>query len=730
MIFLAVMVAILAAISAQSPSPIMNYIKGRKCDRCEMSIMSPDWTDITSLLVKETTLPYSIMQYTAGELAEDVPINLLVFVPGSQGSYGQGRSLWSRFEDKEDYLMISLDFKQEISAFSTEILHRQTRFLFLTLRGIDHWLKENSRPPLSSITLIGHSFGGVVVRLLPLIMPANQYAATITRTVLIATPFLKAPLTIHPAMHNLFSKINSYEPPTNLLSISSHHSDILVPFHHSGSGSKGGGQNVQHVRSTSLPLCWSDPHHDAMIWERGIISHVSGYITGSAGCVGGFGDCGGDCGGSGNTAAPALCDTLEDTIDKMTSFEELKKFSFDFNDSNASSNSIKRVKCSSLPPAFVTSLPPTVFRIAKQTVKPVPSETITLMTLINNSKTDITKTLWRWSISDENRAHGVCLFSSNDNDSNDDNNSFWTDYLDEEEEGKLATLRTDKIFGVLRKQSILFTAPPPTALFPRIFSIPKGELVYLRLHSATLSGKVVAEVFPTIKRGDDSIIIWIEDARIDEIEYLTGEHADDDVVFRFKELFLLEYVVAMAKNPEIFILRPIFSTLLLTHLFTTTIVAFPVFVMHLLFQAAIVIGGSLGAASGIDYLKYVLHLIIVFGLTRLLFGGRMKRTILFLGLPLLIPLFSFLVWLRNSFVVGFGLYRWGDLFMASFCDGASDINYGLLYIGAAYYRHCIDDLDRNAKKGNNAKIIAYVILSLNSEPHRWMESLLALVFYS
>lgn len=676
-LFFFAFLSILATTSISSSSSIINYIQGKKCDRCEMSIMSPDWTDITSLFtIPSSSFPYSLMQYTEGNLKENIPINLLIFVPGSQGSYGQGRSLWTTMAPQEDSLMISLDFKGEISAFNTEIISRQTLFLLLTLKEIISFIEREG--DIASITLIGHSFGGIVIRLLSIIWP--DYYSFITKTVLIASPLESAPITLHPAMINLFKKINEAiefnKKSDLLLSISSHHSDILVPsipsFNH-----------FITLKSTSLPHVWSDPNHEAMIWERGIIGYISDWITKE--------------------------EIKEDLLMELKSFAyNENEVSFDELRDIAIARNITKssIKCSSLPTTFITSLPPCIFRINNQLVKPVPSMTLNLQTLIGNSKTDITKTLWRWSVRDN---ENICFLDIG-KDEKKEKEEFWSEYLDEKEENRLSNHHSNTIFGLLRRKSILFSLAA-SSIFPRIFTIPRDDLIYLRFYSSIDES---IEIFPTLKDNSLDIIIWIDDCRINEFEYLCS--SGEEHSFKFKELFLFEYVVSIIKNPEIFIIRPIYVNFLLHYLFRDAL-PFPLFLLHILVQELLFLrDGSIS-----DYGKYFIHLIMVFCLCLLCPKGY--RNVPFIMIPLIIPLIYLFIWIRNCRTVGFGMmYRFQDLIGNTFVEGGSDINYGLLYIGvylSKYYSY--------KNKVHPLRILSFIIISMNSEPHRWMEVLAALV---
>lgn len=237
--------------------------------------MLPNYEDLSNLIDSSLSYKYRLFRYSDSSVVSSrtdcVPV---LFVPGSVGSYRQVRSLASTIlrEMKGQsgcYEFFAVDFRQEFVAFSSGLLRTQASYVndvaAYLLRRLGH---------VDSFVLVGHSFGGVVLRLAETLKdyPLKEHRVF---KLLISTPHRNAPFVASSSMVSLYKEISEPEKGSFTLNIVSSGSDILVP----SNLSKLDSLSSITVRVDQLGGNWADPNHQAMVWEQGLMQSLSNIFT-------------------------------------------------------------------------------------------------------------------------------------------------------------------------------------------------------------------------------------------------------------------------------------------------------------------------------------------------------------------------------------------------------------------------------------------------------------------
>ncbi|PJF17019.1 hypothetical protein PSACC_03163, partial [Paramicrosporidium saccamoebae] len=246
---------------------VLNVLRrGKRCIRCEMSIMAPGYTDYSSQVVSEYSYKYRLFKYNEFGRNEQPGCFPVLFIPGCSGSYRQVRSFASATiasPGVDCYDFFAVDFRQEFVAFLPGLLEQQSVYVNDALQFL---LAEY--PSKKSIGLVGHSFGGIIARLLPNLKnyALQQHQAFL---VTIASPHKRAPLVTTRRMDTLYTEISNHRFDRSI-SVLPSSSDILVPVEISPLP-----EVFKEVRVDQLSPNWSDPNHQAMVWERGLLKRLA-----------------------------------------------------------------------------------------------------------------------------------------------------------------------------------------------------------------------------------------------------------------------------------------------------------------------------------------------------------------------------------------------------------------------------------------------------------------------
>ena len=159
------------------------------------------------------------------------------------------------------------DFNEDFSAFHAQTLREQADYV---AKAVHRVLAEYDHLPLDhrprTVTLLGHSMGGVVARL----ASGKLDDGFIDMILTMSTPHLMAPATIEYDMDRIYSEINSHSlSPTTpgLISICGGVSDTQIvsdycrvpkSLEEAGAG--------YTVFTTGMPGVWTPVEHQAIVW--------------------------------------------------------------------------------------------------------------------------------------------------------------------------------------------------------------------------------------------------------------------------------------------------------------------------------------------------------------------------------------------------------------------------------------------------------------------------------
>lgn len=248
----------------------------RTCLRCELSVMMPAFSELSSHIRSPFSYKYRLFRYfDIGKTGQRDGCRPLLFVPGSAGSYRQVRSLGSAiFQEMAQGThcmdIYTVDFHGELVPLAPHRLEQQATYV----NDVCNWLVQKYSGS-AGLVLVGHSFGGIVLRLLPA-MPNYQLQNTVVAAITISSPHWQPPLRASRAMDRLYKALETLPTTHKGLSITSGDTDILVsPML---SRPRGPTTYYRLQRVESIPGNWADPHHQAMVWEKGTLRYLAKAI--------------------------------------------------------------------------------------------------------------------------------------------------------------------------------------------------------------------------------------------------------------------------------------------------------------------------------------------------------------------------------------------------------------------------------------------------------------------
>lgn len=219
----------------------------------------------------------------------------VIFIHGNAGSYRQCRSfasysekIKSRFDIKFDYFCI--DFAEELSAFSGQILERQVEYLTEIVKFLSGLYSSIGNK--QEIILIGHSMGGIVAKgavyMDHQLLAHADVPSAVKMVITLNTPHARCLGALDRKFEDLFSKIHQSHlskivripngdaganvvPP--LISFSPGTRDIIVPSELS-IVEESDLQFTLNVMTSEMPLVWASMEHQMSVWNFPFIKAV------------------------------------------------------------------------------------------------------------------------------------------------------------------------------------------------------------------------------------------------------------------------------------------------------------------------------------------------------------------------------------------------------------------------------------------------------------------------
>jgi pimeloyl-ACP methyl ester carboxylesterase len=266
--------------------------------KCRMTYMYPSFYPINVPSVPTVLQRYKLYLYRDGRFDNEEKLNgtPLLFIPGNRGSYGQARSLggvlqeiaFERGQTEKRYDIFSADLNEEFTAFSTQSLEDQAKFINHCIQTIlDLYGSTQFNPKPKSVVIVAHSMGGVVIKrsaMLP-----NYLPDSVNTIITLATPHEISRVPLDSSMIQLYKEVNSFwkyekysfgSPIFDivLINISGGVQDLLISdrFAQMSPYSTGNGM---HLFSTQVQNTWTSTDHLCILWCNQLVIQLANALT-------------------------------------------------------------------------------------------------------------------------------------------------------------------------------------------------------------------------------------------------------------------------------------------------------------------------------------------------------------------------------------------------------------------------------------------------------------------
>eukprot|EP00516_Mucochytrium_quahogii_P012048 CAMPEP_0203793036 /NCGR_PEP_ID=MMETSP0100_2-20121128/5622_1 /ASSEMBLY_ACC=CAM_ASM_000210 /TAXON_ID=96639 /ORGANISM=" , Strain NY0313808BC1" /LENGTH=770 /DNA_ID=CAMNT_0050696731 /DNA_START=160 /DNA_END=2475 /DNA_ORIENTATION=+ len=204
-----------------------------------MTFMYPNYYSVPMVNRSRLAFKYRMFQYSHGQLDSQEKLlktnRVVVFVPGSVGSYGQVRSIGKETIErlsnkgllKSQVAFYTLDFDEEPSAFNGIFIEQQAEFLEDSLRYIGELHNYSDL----EIVIFAHSMGGVVARraLAKMDSTEQDLGSSVKALVTLSTPHSGPVVGLDIPMFLVYRGLHSHEDPKrSYVSIGGGYRDTLV----------------------------------------------------------------------------------------------------------------------------------------------------------------------------------------------------------------------------------------------------------------------------------------------------------------------------------------------------------------------------------------------------------------------------------------------------------------------------------------------------------------------
>jgi glycosylphosphatidylinositol deacylase len=287
-------------------------------NRCAMTYMWPSYVPLANMRTfSRFGYKYNLFLYREGHYDEkDVNVSgvPVLFIPGNAGSYKQVRSIGSvsawiyskrplaEYYDTDvtnvklkslsskpklnEFDFFAVDFREELSALSGDLLFQQTEYVNDCIKFILSLYKQssqNSKP--TSVIILGHSMGGVIARAA---FTAPNYVNNSIRTIItINSPHRIDPILVHPSLTKFYNIVNEFwrEQIQNtsegilrdvaILSIAGGNRDIQISSDLSYLDGLVAPSHGLSVISTQIPKVWLSTDHLSSVWCNQLVLTLS-----------------------------------------------------------------------------------------------------------------------------------------------------------------------------------------------------------------------------------------------------------------------------------------------------------------------------------------------------------------------------------------------------------------------------------------------------------------------
>ncbi|CAH8575734.1 unnamed protein product [Schistosoma mattheei] len=274
----------------------VHWYTDSESNRCILTRMMsfPEYKEVNVDCQRKCYVGYALYQYREGSRFRSGLYNSpVLFITGSQGSFKTVRSLattvynFAQYSSSLDYY--SVDFNEEPSALSGEIIERQTDFVDKAIDTILGTYANRPNPP-EHIVLIGHSVGSVVI----FNLLSSRWSITQTKVKLVlslAGPIYQPVILPDRSMAQIYQRIHNYldeisnipNYPLVIISITGGSRDRIVPDLLGNIDQAYPVLNSLSLSTSAIQHVWASCDHRCILWclqlmlvlNKGLLVHNS-----------------------------------------------------------------------------------------------------------------------------------------------------------------------------------------------------------------------------------------------------------------------------------------------------------------------------------------------------------------------------------------------------------------------------------------------------------------------
>ncbi|KAF8562407.1 hypothetical protein P879_11039 [Paragonimus westermani] len=265
---------------------VMEFVWNFEENRCIMSYMTmqPVMKSLPLGVSRKPSLAsYHLQQYCSGYCRPVSQKNgfPVLFLPGTRGSSKMVRSIASAqeyfdFDTERPFDFFSIDYNEDITALSGELLQYQSEFLKL---AVDHILAQylGTVNAPRSVLVVGHSLGALVA--FYLLSDPTFDQQKITTVISLAAPVFSSILSPGHHMDHVYDRIWNYltrvaaQPshPLVVISLTGGSRDLMVPDILGNVNQNSDGLKALWLSTSAVAHVWASCDHLCIVWCRQLV---------------------------------------------------------------------------------------------------------------------------------------------------------------------------------------------------------------------------------------------------------------------------------------------------------------------------------------------------------------------------------------------------------------------------------------------------------------------------
>ncbi|KAE9356965.1 hypothetical protein PF008_g3380 [Phytophthora fragariae] len=254
---------------------------------CEMTWSWPVYSPVTwrSVPTHAKYRLYRVDMKFERQTLSGVPV---LFVPGHMGSFKQARSLSRHLWDADEQLfdLFALDFNEEPTGLSGDLVAEQAAFLNDAVRSILREYKRQSKKMKSSsnkqlvipdsVFIVAHSMGGIVARTAELL--PNYKRRSIQHVVALGVPYETPSFPFDAEMNALYERMQvkrARDDDVVYVSVAGGHKDTLVQTSWTGVDTVADPSRAFAVLASAIPAVHTPVDHFCLLWCHELLKVVA-----------------------------------------------------------------------------------------------------------------------------------------------------------------------------------------------------------------------------------------------------------------------------------------------------------------------------------------------------------------------------------------------------------------------------------------------------------------------